>query len=294
MVLYECKLCNYSTKLKTDYKRHLNTKKHAINENLLSENKNKMTPMNQNEPKMNQNEPAMNQNEPAMNQLITKFRCIYCEKNFNTQASKRRHELHRCTENPNFIEKVIDIKDSTIKKLEKEKKDILLNAEKEKKILYKQIEKLLNKVGNTTIHQTQNINLNSYGKEDISHISESMKTHFLKIPYGAIPKMIEAIHFNDKKPENMNIMIPNKNNNMIKVFKDDKWVYKDKNETLLDLVDKKYYIMDDHYEFLQADNNLDYDIQTTFSTFKQYYDDGDKELIEKLKKDCEMVILNNK
>ena len=31
MVLYECKYCNFKTKLKTDYNRHLKTKKHGRN-----------------------------------------------------------------------------------------------------------------------------------------------------------------------------------------------------------------------------------------------------------------------
>ena len=290
MPLYECKICNISTKFKTNYIRHLKTSKHKRNVEYPFQS----MVMNQNEPQMNQNEPAMNQNEPAMNQENKKYKCDYCDESFNTIPSKRRHELHRCKENPHFIEKVMDMKNNTIKKLEKEKKEILENAEKEKKQLYKQMEKLLDKVGNTTINQTQNINLNSYGKEDISHISDSMKTHFLKIPYGAIPKMIEAIHFNDEKPENKNIMIPNKKENLIKVFKDDKWVYKDKNETLQDLVDQKYYIMDDHYEELQEDGNIDFNLDITYNSFKKYYDDGDKELIDKLKKECEMVLLNNK
>ena len=290
MPLYECNICNISTKIKTHYNRHLNTSKHKRN----YEKSLQSMVMNTNEHKINTNEHKINTNEHKMNTKKNKYKCIYCEDTFNTIPSKRRHELHYCKENPNFMEKVIDLKNNAIKKLEKEKKDILDNAEKEKKLLYKQMDKLLNKVGNTTINQTQNINLNSYGKEDISHISDSMKTHFLKIPYGAIPKMIEAIHFNDDKPENMNIMIPNKKDNLIKVFKDDKWVYKDKNETLQDLVDKKYYIMDDHYELLQEDGDIDYNVQTTYSAFKKYYDDGDKELIEKLKKECEMVLLNNK
>ena len=31
MVLYECKECNYVSKIKTQYKRHLKTKKHGVN-----------------------------------------------------------------------------------------------------------------------------------------------------------------------------------------------------------------------------------------------------------------------
>ena len=46
-------------------------------------------------------------------------------------------------------------------------------------------------------NNTQNIQLNNYGKEDMSHISDTLKTQLLKIPYGMIPKMIEAVHFND-------------------------------------------------------------------------------------------------
>ena len=63
-----------------------------------------------------------------------------------------------------------------------------------------------------------NIILNSYGKGDLSHITDALKTELLSIPYGAIPKMIEAIHFNDEKPENKNILLPNKKDNLVKVF----------------------------------------------------------------------------
>ena len=58
--------------------------------------------------------------------------------------------------------------------------------------------------------------------------------------------MIEAIHFNDEKPENKNIMLPNKKENLVKVYEGNKWVYKNKNETITDLVDSKYTIIDDH------------------------------------------------
>jgi hypothetical protein len=43
--------------------------------------------------------------------------------------------------------------------------------------------------------------------------------------------MIEAIHFND---ENKNILLPNKKENLVKVYEGNKWV------------DSKYNIIDDH------------------------------------------------
>ena len=64
---------------------------------------------------------------------------------------------------------------------------------------------LLDKVGNTTNNYTQNIQLNSYGNEDITHITDKLKNEMLKLPFTAIPRMIEEIHFNNDKPENKNI-----------------------------------------------------------------------------------------
>ena len=61
-----------------------------------------------------------------------------------------------------------------------------------------------------------------------------------------IPKMIEHIHFNDNVPENKNISLPNKKENIIKIFSGDKWVFKNKNEVINDLVDGKYFILDTH------------------------------------------------
>ena len=37
------------------------------------------------------------------------------------------------------------------------------------------------------------ITLNSYGNEDLSHITDSLKNDLIKIPYEMIPKMIEPL-----------------------------------------------------------------------------------------------------
>ena len=87
-----------------------------------------------------------------------------------------------------------------------------IQFENERKNLYKQIEKLLDKVGNTTNIQSNvknTITLNNYGNENLSHITDSLKTQLVKIPYGMIPKLIEQVHFNDEYPENKNIALTN-------------------------------------------------------------------------------------
>ena len=284
MPLYNCDHCNYSTKLKGNYSRHIKSNKHRVNiQNngciIISEGV-----MNQNEPKMNQNEPVMNQNEPIMNQPIN-FKCDYCDETFNTIPSKRRHELHRCKYNNNTVFKMLKDKEQYIKKIEKEKKEM----EKERKELYKKIDELISKVGNT---YNQNIILNNYGNEDMSHITDTFKTQLLKIPYMMIPKMIEAVHFSDKKPENKNIALTNKKENRLKVFKNNKWVYQNKKDVISDLMDSKYYTLDSHYE--EKHDELNGFCQGNYAKFKEYMNEGDKEFVDKMKGECENVLLNNR
>ena len=297
MVTYTCELCDYVTQYKSNFKKHASTKKHRLKllktHKLSSDN----GVMNTNEHKMNTNEHKMNTNEHKVSKSIKKsIFCEFCNKSFNTPASKRRHEKYYCRENPDFIEKIITSKNTKIISLEKDKEELKKTNEKlesEKKELYKQVSTLLEKVGNTTnIHN--NIILNNYGNEDLSHLTDKIKTEFIKLPYCAIPKMIEAIHFNDEKPENKNIVLPNKKENLIKVFEGDKWIYKNKNDTITDLVDSKYSIIDDHYEVMDTNETLSPKIKTTFTKFKNYYDKGDVELVENLKRECELVLLNNR
>ena len=274
MPAYSCSLCNFSSRILSHYNRHLKTRKHLRNvENSLS-----VMVMSPNEPKMSSNEPKMSSNEPKQEK---KYICEFCNTKFKTQPNKRRHELHNCKKNSNFLLKIIDEKDKQILKMENDKTE-----------LYKKMDKLLDKVGDTNIQQ--NIILNNYGDEDMSHITDSMKYDFLKIPFGAIPKMIEAVHFNKEKPENKNIFIPNKKENLIKIFKNNKWIYKNKDEALNDLVDSKYMFMDNYYDKVEEKSQINKNIKCNYIKFRKFYDEKDKEMVEQLKKECELILLNNR
>ena len=204
------------------------------------------------------------------------FFCDYCEKSFSSKAHKRRHEIHYCkSEKCSLIEE----KDKQITRLINEKNEI-----------YRKMDNLLDKVGNTT-HITNNIHLNNYGNEDLTHLSKNQLTNFIKIPFQMIPKMVEAVHFNDEKPENKNIFIPNKKDNFVKVYKDNKWIYQDKNETIDTLVNNKYTVMNEHYEKTKA---IEPCIKNNYLKFKTNYNNGNRELMERIKKDCEIILLNNR
>ena len=305
MPYYNCEHCSYSTKIKGQLARHENSKKHRnklVSLGILPKQEGVMI---QNNPSLIQNSPKIIQNNPPNdpkiiqnNHFIEKkvYKCNFCPKKFTLQSNRRRHEIHRCRENPDFVDKIIDAKNQKIKNLQRDKEALEKDKEKwelEKQELYKQVSCLIEKVGDTTNIQN-NIILNNYGAEDLSHITDGVKNELLKIPYGAIPKMIQAIHFNDDKPENKNIMLPNKKENLVKVFEGNKWVYKNKTETITDLVDSKYTIIDEHYEAMDSENKVEQNIKSSFTKFKNFYEEGDEEMVEKLKKECELVLLNNR
>ena len=70
----------------------------------------------------------------------------------------------------------------------------------------------------------------------------------IKYPMTMIPKMIENTHFHKKHPENKNIKITNKKDKFIKVYNGKKWVYDNKANTIKNLIDDKYTILDIYYD----------------------------------------------
>jgi hypothetical protein len=243
--------------------------------------------MNTNEHKMNTNYYKMNTNEHKMN--TNELNCKYCNNYFNTAPSRRRHELHYCKIKKENDERIIEIENKYKEELEIKKKETdFYKGEIEN--LHKRIEELIDKNRTTIINIDKQINLNSYGNEDMSHITEKFKDQMLKIPFIAIPKMIEEVHFSDKRPENNNIKLTNKKENYVKVYQGDKWIFKDRKATIKQLMDDKYMIIDNHFEESKEEPKH---VESQFDKFKELYNDGDKELHNEIRVDCELLLLNN-
>ena len=57
-------------------------------------------------------------------------------------------------------------------------------------------------------------------------------------------------------------------------------------------MDSNYFILDNHYDVKM--NELNNHCQGNYIKFRQFMKEGDKEFIEKLRSECEIVLLNNK
>jgi len=279
MPRYVCQLCNFSSKIKTHFRRHLNTAKHK--KALIADEA-----MTQNDPQMTQNDPQMTQNDPVKK----KYKCHHCGELFSTIPHKRRHELHRCKKSPYVKENVSKELKNKVAILKKEKQI----QSKTIKQLEKKVDNLTDKIGDTTNIQNNNIVINSYGKEDVSYITDAFKTELLKIPYGAIPEMFKEIHFNDSKPENMNIMYPNINKNILKIKNENGWSHKNKDLILYDMIDSKYLMLDDHFTLVVNGEKLSNHNKSNYVKFRDKYDNGDKGLLNELKDECTLVMLDNR
>ena len=87
---------------------------------------------------------------------------------------------------------------------------------------------------------------------------------------------------------------PNLNKNILKIKKGDNWIHKNKDMILLDMIDSKYLMLDDHFNLIVNGEKISKFTKTIYTKFHNKYDNGDKDLLNNLKPECEMVLLDNR
>ena len=296
----KCIYCNYETDIVSNFNKHLKTKKHLINkENKSLKSGDTFTPSqiltNPSQILTNPSQiPHKSSQKVSVNneENLNNYECEYCKKVFSRSDNLNRHINKYCKVKKKIINDkniLVDIKNDEKDKIMEEQKQRIDQIEREKKMMQKQIELLLDKVGDTTnITTNQHIVLNCYGNEDLTHISNNFKMELLKIPYAMIPKLIKEVHFNQNYPQNNNIFLPNKKEPYVKIYQDQTWVYKDKKETIKELVEKNYSILDDYYEGNRQ--SLDSEENKRFISFQEKK--TSKDIDKQISKNVEMVLLD--
>lgn len=294
--MYKCERCGYLTEYKGNLKNHFKRKKpcNPILSNTsietLKEKFNKKLIKNKKlinsikiEPELNPIEPKLNPIN-KINKSEKKYICKFCKKSYSTNSNLHKH-MKKCTnvdlsDNEKVVNYINDIK--------KENKEI----KKEKKKMRKEIEKLIDKLAeaNTTNNNIQqNIIINNYGKENLDYLTPEYLTNLLKIPFQSIQSLIKNIHFNPKHPENHNIKITNKKQNLATVYNSGIWEFKDKKDVIENIVDNSYNMLDCHYDTNLDDLNKNK--QTRFIEFQDKYS-SDNKTKKKIEKDTEIIVLN--
>ena len=228
---YNCECCGFTTKLKSHFERHLTTKKHM--------NVSKMYP---------------NVSFSYPNVSKKGYPCKYCGKIFKYHTGVSKHIKYACKQN----------KDEDIKELvrllneqNKEKDNQIMQILKQNEKMQKQIEKLTKKLqvqSIGTMNNTQNNTINynikllNYKDTDYSHLTDSDYVNCITDCNHCVKTLIEKVHFNEKKPENMNLYIPSMKNNYIMMYKDNKWTLQDRKEIIDELYERNEYELETWYD----------------------------------------------
>ena len=324
MPTYICPRCNYSTKIKTHLINHYrrkfpcrisyndvsiedcvleldgsndsNVNANIRNVNVLPEKyKKNIRNVNENIRNVNAgirnvNANIRNVNAPFEKTVLEDSRhyCTTCPKSFSSRQSKYQHKLC-CEKTQNSFQKTEPEPTNefgqkvTMIRLMEEKlsaKDMIIGE------LKGQIEVLLKNQGSNNVHTTnQYIVINSFGNENTSYITPKIVNKIINnAPFNTIPKLLEYIHFNPEHKENHNVKIPNKKQNYAQIYNGTDWEYRDKRETIEDMSDRAYNIINTFYK--EGTN-------TYMDTFRRNYDSQEKTIFKRVYRDTEMMILNN-
>jgi hypothetical protein len=152
----------------------------------------------------------------------------------------------------------------------------------------KQIEKLMDKleINNTynTINVTNNISLLNYKDTDMSHITDIDYRNCIKNPLYCVLDLIEKIHFNPQKPENMNMYIPTLKEKYIMMYEDNKWMFANR-EKLKKIYENNEDLIEEWYN-----NNKDDKMKLCFGRYLNMKDEEMAHIMDELK----LLMFNNK
>ena len=254
MKRFHCSFCDFTTDLKANYNAHLRTKKH-LNESTKSQQK-------------------VNILETGVNKKST-FLCKYCNKNFARKQSMYYHIKYSCKQNT----------DEDLKELVR-----LMNQKIETQA--KQIEKLMSKLeihGNVNIQNNtvNNIQLLAYQDTDVSHLTDKDYISCIKQVNYCVKQLIEKIHFNPAKPENMNIYISNIKDKYMMVYNGTNWTLSTKEYELNKIYEEKEYLLEEWLE----DNRFP-EIKEKFVRYLNNKENDDT--LNMIKDDIKLMMYNKK
>ena len=280
MKKYNCIACDFHTNLKGDFKRHLQRKKHV--ESTKSQHL-----VNQ---KSTFSQPFLTQKNMVSNEYNSpSFQCHYCLKYFKFKQSLYKHIKYTCKKN----------KDEDFKELARllnEKEDEYEKSQKQLDAMKKQIDKLTNKlqiqnINKGTINNVHNMNVQllNFTDTDYSHLTDSDYKRCINECNHCVKALIEHVHFNKKKPENMNIYISNIKGTYAMIYNRNKWQIVNKKDQIDDLFDYNEVVLENWYdEYKQKYPEI-------IKSFNRYLSNKDKsDVINDVKKKIILMLYNNR
>jgi hypothetical protein len=281
---FKCECCKYTTNKRFNYDKHIISKKHQ----LIEESSKKLT---ENNIPTTHRQPDDNPKTTITNeQTIHDFTCKYCEQKFTFRQSMNRHIKYTCTKNKDEdLKELVRLMNIQIEQqkqeLQTQKQEFIKKIETQSK----QIEKLMGKLeisGSFNTTNIQNINLLAYRETDVSHLTDQDYRSCIKKVNHCVKHMIEKVHFNPTKPENMNIYISNIKDKYIMVYDGMNWNLANKKDELDRLYEEKEMMLE---EWL--DSNPEKELKDKF--MKYLNNKESDECLNRIKDEIKLMLYNN-
>ena len=283
MPIYNCDLCRFSTPLKSNYTNHISSRKHIL---IVETNAKQPVVI----PGSSQSHPQVISEPPQVAEKVAPdFTCKYCEQKFKFKQSMYRHIKYTCTKNKDEdLKELVRLMNIQIEQQKNELQSQKQEFNKKIETQAKLIEKLMGKleVGNTfNTAIVNNIQLLGYRQTDVSHLTDEDYRKCIKRVNHCVKNMIEKVHFNPSKPENMNIYISNIKEKYIMVYDGANWNLANKKDEIDRLYEEKEMMLE---EWL--DSNPDEELKKKFMKYLENKDND--ECLNRIKEEIRLMLYN--
>lgn len=274
MPVYRCDNCQYTTSVKCNFDKHLKTKLHQKNvSNVIQNGKNVIQSYPNGYPKLSTDVSEIIHNsqcinEPNKNETVyeLKYICNLCNNKYKYNTGLSKHKKYCKEKSMQTLFKELEEKDKALEEKEKQIEEMKKKLENETKTNIhknchnKNDHSFNNTHSNNTINNT--INILPYVETDSSHLTDKDFLAIVNKVTYCVMEMIEKVHFNPDKKENMNLRLTNLKDNLMMVFEKDNWTTKYKNDVLETLyVEKEMeledWIREEQYKYPNAKQKFD-------------------------------------
>ena len=286
--MFRCELCEYETKVKANYIKHTQSKKHKlICEKAIIPNKRTANTIDTESviPELaGDSQKLAKTSQPLAGVSQKVLECKYCEQKFKHSSSLSKHIKYRCMKNKDEdLKELVRLMNLQLETEREERKKVQKQVETQAR----QIEKLRGKLeihgsfNNNTVH----VNLLAYRNTDTSHLTQEDYRGCYKKVNHCVKHLIEQIHFNPSKPENMNIYISNMKDKYLMVYDGTNWNLANKVEELDRLYEEKEMMLEDW-----LDSNPDPILK---EKFVKYLNNKEKdECLNEIKEEIKLLLYN--
>jgi hypothetical protein len=259
--MYECTRCGYTCDKLCNLKKHLNRKTEC-------------------EPKYSsESTPCLLAKLNSNDQKSKMYKCDECGKEYSSRSGLFVHKKKNAC-------KITDIHKltETVEHLLQKNKDL---ESKIAALAHNQQPQ----INNSGVINNIQINMNNFGEENLQHLSCEFLNDCMKRLNTGMKNLVKHIHFNPNIPENHNIRVLSKKQNLLETFKDGNWHPCDKNNTLDEMIKKGYRILFQH--FINNPDDTSKELTEQINDYFRNLMNKDHNIYYNLRRELYVMIMDN-